>query len=437
MLLSLLREVPPSGGKTAAGAGSPSEPVKTLPAGEVPVPAGPAKAQTIKNSVPDIAQAIKNSVPEIAQAIKNSVPDVGQPITQDVKTGALDLAAFSDAPGNTMPSPAPSHILPVAPDTGVAPAVAALLTPEIAPAVLPRVSIPRVGVEGVSPRSASKEPRLLETVSPVEESPAPGILTGTVRNVIGIVPRTGDKQNSQDTADDGTLPAPALGETASPGSPAPALADVQAQPSRKPSAETPGESPSTAPVDAAGTVRAPSDLSAFRTSQAALGSQMTPGKQDPVTSAAPLREIPSPYAPLPAEVSHRIADQVVQNLKLQVDGSTSEIKMTLKPPSLGEVQLSIHVEDSKMAAQIDVSQAVVKAALEAHMPQLRLALQEHGIEVQRIDVMLPEQSLQREGSGTGGERTGRRGTRRSLSGDDPESLQGAKDMGYNTIELIM
>jgi len=90
-----------------------------------------------------------------------------------------------------------------------------------------------------------------------------------------------------------------------------------------------------------------------------------------------------------------------------------------------------------VAAQIDVSQQLVKSALEAHMPQLRQALQEHGIEVQRIDVMVPEQSMQQGGAGSGGERTGRRGGRRVASGLDDEPVQAVKDMGYNTIELIM
>ena len=90
-----------------------------------------------------------------------------------------------------------------------------------------------------------------------------------------------------------------------------------------------------------------------------------------------------------------------------------------------------------MQAQISVSQQVVKTALEAHMPQLRLALQEHGIDIQRIDVVVPEQSLHRDGTGPGGDQSGRKGGRRSFSGDDPESYQGVKDMGYNTIELIM
>ena len=161
------------------------------------------------------------------------------------------------------------------------------------------------------------------------------------------------------------------------------------------------------------------------------------GRPEPIAQAPPRQEIPAAYAPLPQEVSRRIADQVVRNLSFQVDGTASDMRMTLKPPSLGEVQLHVHVEDSKMVAQIDVSQQLVKSALEAHMPQLRQALQEHGIEVQRIDVMVPEQSMQQGGTGSGGERTGRRGGRRGATSIDDEPVQAAKDMGYNTIELIM
>ncbi|HTO93213.1 MAG TPA: flagellar hook-length control protein FliK [Bacteroidota bacterium] len=189
-----------------------------------------------------------------------------------------------------------------------------------------------------------------------------------------------------------------------------------------------------APGNAQVTPQAPADRSATQT---VVPPADVIGRPSTVSPAAPRQEIPAPYATLPPELSRHIADQVVRNLAFQVDGTTSEMHMTLKPPSLGQVDLHVHVEDSKVAAQIDVSQQLVKSALEAHMPQLRQALQEHGIEVQRIDVMIPGQSMQQGGAGSGGERTGRRGGRRAAAGLDDEPVQAVKDMGYNTIELIM
>ena len=220
----------------------------------------------------------------------------------------------------------------------------------------------------------------------------------------------------------------------------------QPVPAKSEEGDTPAPAPAKQAVDGTPRVQQPAPDNAPAGSQSSAsrsaGQTIVPpvdvtGRTDPAQPAAPKQEIPTAYAPLPQEVSRHIADQVVRNLSLQVDGNASEMRMTLKPPSLGEVQLHVHVEDSKMAAQIDVSQQLVKSALEAHMPQLRQALQEHGIEVQRIDVMVPEQSAHQGGTGSGGERTGRRGGRRAAASGDDEPLQAVKDMGYNTIELIM
>jgi flagellar hook-length control protein FliK len=258
-----------------------------------------------------------------------------------------------------------------------------------------------------------------------------------VSDVLGIFSKNGAKSSSSDPQGNGPDSAPLVTNNVPSGSSAPSFVDIQAQPAKKSADGSGQDSAPVSAADAARPVRDQVDLSALRTAQVAQVSQAVSDKTDTVGTAAPLRDLPSPYAPLPAEVSRRIADQVVQNLKLQVDGTTSDIRMTLKPPSLGEVQLSVHVEDSRMQAQINVTQQVVKTALEAHMPQLRQALQDHGIEVQRIDVMLPEPSLQHDGTGANGERAGRREGRRLLAGDDTEAFREAKDMGYNTIELIM
>jgi len=253
-----------------------------------------------------------------------------------------------------------------------------------------------------------------------------------LRDVSALLdPSPGRKPASEDSAQGQTQAAPPVTEKAgdaSEGSPAAAPAAAKGTVDETPRASQ--SAPESAPV--------PPPASAARNAAQVVtpaGEVIT--RQEPSPVAAPRQEIPTAYAPLPQEVSRHIADQVVRNLSFQVDGTASDMRMTLRPPSLGEVQLHVHVEDSKMAAQIDVSQQLVKSALEAHMPQLRQALQEYGIEVQRIDVMVPEQSMQRDGAGSGGERTGRRTGRRAGSSGDDDAVQAVKDMGYNTIELIM
>jgi len=353
--------------------------------------------------------------------------------TEPANPSQVPGQAETQASSQPLQIPLPAQTVPVMPELQVvSPGV-------IDPTLLPRVASvqPRKSVDPVLPGSG--ETREAESVPPDEDAPAAraGFFTTVIGDVLGTISGRGGKPLSPDQQGSAPLPPPLAKSNVAPAESAPAFADVQAQPVKK-TADAPVQD--AGPVYAAEATRPvheQGDLTLLRSSQVAQVSQALPDKQDSAGAATPLRDVPSPYAPLPAEVSRRIADQVVQNLKLQVDGTTSDIRMTLKPPSLGDVQLSVHVEDSRMQAQINVTQQVVKTALEAHMPQLRQALQEHGIEVQRIDVMLPEQSLHHDGTGANGDRTGRRGGRRVLAGDDTEAYREAKDMGYNTIELIM
>ena len=312
--------------------------------------------------------------------------------------------------------------------------------------------VPLVAVQGDSPvQNAVPAPRAVRTQAPgngsrrdmksvdqPEAEPFAGDAVPGVRDIVKPVPVMADDASQvappSRSETDGPLRSPA--PAAAPGGSAEGSGDETspAPATVKQSAGDASRAQQPEPGNAQVTVQAPA---ARITAQPIVPPADVIGRPSPVSAAAPRQEIPAPYATLPPELSRHIADQVVRNLAFQVDGTTSEMHMTLKPPSLGQVDLHVHVEDSKVAAQIDVSQQLVKSALEAHMPQLRQALQEHGIEVQRIDVMVPEQSMQQGGAGSGGERTGRRGGRRVASGLDDEPVQAVKDMGYNTIELIM
>jgi len=359
-------------------------------------------------------------------------------IGSELKSGPADMAQDLGQ-GMSPAASQPPQVQSPAPTVPVTPALQVVSPEVIDPSVLPRVAVaqPRNAVDS-APR-ISVNTRDDESTSRGEDTlPArAGFFTSVVSDVLDMIAKGNAESLSSDTQEEAPASAP-LGKNGSPPvNSVPAFADGLTQPVKKAADIPVQESGTVSTEDVMRPAREQVDLTAMRSSQAAQATQALSDKPDSMATAAPLRDLPSPYAPLPAEVSRRIADQVVQNLKLQVDGTASDIRMTLKPPSLGEVQLSVHVEDSRMQAQINVTQQVVKTALEAHMPQLRQALQDHGIEVQRIDVMLPEQSLQHDGTGANGERTGRRGGRRLLPGDDTEAYREAKDMGYNTIELIM
>jgi flagellar hook-length control protein FliK len=141
---------------------------------------------------------------------------------------------------------------------------------------------------------------------------------------------------------------------------------------------------------------------------------------------------------LPPDLSRRVMDQVVRQLSLQVEGTSSEMRLRLDPPTLGEVTLTVRMEDGRMQAQIDVAHASVKTALEAQMPQLRQSLAGTGIEVQRIEVFTAGQAMSQEAGNGRGDRSHRREPgKHQATAEAVEQYQSARRMGYNTMEVVM
>ena len=211
-----------------------------------------------------------------------------------------------------------------------------------------------------------------------------------------------------------------------------------------------GESTSSAPLDAAGqTVQqvtggsSTSQENALNNSagdrnQFLFATQMAAtGTADSMRSTDPAGRATGMFAPLPAETAQSVANQVIRGFTLQMGGDRSELHVKLEPESLGEVVLHVRMEDGKMQAQIDVSQAGVKAALENALPQLRLSLNERGIDVQRLDVSFGGDRPPDASGGGRGEGYARHGFRQSAEVEALEQYATGRRLGYNTLELVM
>lgn len=139
---------------------------------------------------------------------------------------------------------------------------------------------------------------------------------------------------------------------------------------------------------------------------------------------------------LPEDFARNLAVKIADDLKLHIQGSSSEVRVRMKPESLGELSLRVVLQDGKLAAQLDVSQAAVKATLEAQLPQLREALSLQGIDLHRFDI------VNNPGMRFGNSREGNSEYQRSrakrhedveVSGEREEP----KYFGYNTVEYII
>jgi flagellar hook-length control protein FliK len=147
--------------------------------------------------------------------------------------------------------------------------------------------------------------------------------------------------------------------------------------------------------------------------------------------------MPEYFQTLPPDTARDVVDQVVKGLALKVQGGLSEVRIRLEPESLGEVVVSMRMENGKLQAQIDVSQAGLKGVLDGNLAQLRQSLSMRGIEVQRLDVVFSGGSGTRGSEGGQGERQRRYGGRQPLAAEAVEQYQTGRLLGYNTMEMVM
>jgi len=91
-------------------------------------------------------------------------------------------------------------------------------------------------------------------------------------------------------------------------------------------------------------------------------------------------------------------------------GNVAEMRMTLRPESLGDIVLRVMTQNGIVTAQFEAENQRVKEALEAHFSQLRNALEEQGLTFSELSVSV----RQEKGSASEFER-GRQSTRHRMN----------------------
>jgi hypothetical protein len=104
-------------------------------------------------------------------------------------------------------------------------------------------------------------------------------------------------------------------------------------------------------------------------------------RTDPAAVSAP------PAAPAPADPS-AIADQVLRGAFMQNVGTSSEIRLSLVPDSLGDVSVKLVVEAGNVTAHVVADTPEVRDALVAAQPQLAKSLADAGLKLSSFTVDL-------------------------------------------------
>ncbi len=81
-----------------------------------------------------------------------------------------------------------------------------------------------------------------------------------------------------------------------------------------------------------------------------------------------------------------VAGQIVDHARLITRADNSEMVIKLKPEHLGELTLKIAVENGAVSATFHTSNAEVRSAIEASLPQLRQDMANQGLKVDNVGV---------------------------------------------------
>ena len=121
-------------------------------------------------------------------------------------------------------------------------------------------------------------------------------------------------------------------------------------------------------------------------------------------------ELPSQSSPDSISVS--IGKQIQESVRssFSQEGQNQQITIQLNPPELGKVLIKFQEQDNQITGMLEVSKTQTRIEIEQAIPQIIRGLQDSGIQIKRLDVVLsqggqPEQGALRD-SASGGLQNG-------------------------------
>lgn len=147
-----------------------------------------------------------------------------------------------------------------------------------------------------------------------------------------------------------------------------------------------------------------SDASIRQTATTLIDETAQPVMISALQTAVPVKPVVPAAASQPAlpETIHarlfasEMTDWIVKQFSVFRSGSLSEAKISLVPEHLGQLDVKVSVQNGVVTAIFSAETASAREMLELQLPQLRLALQQQGLQVERLVV-----SQQTGGPGSG------------------------------------
>lgn len=166
-------------------------------------------------------------------------------------------------------------------------------------------------------------------------------------------------------------------------------------------------------ADRTGIVRTDADRSRAETVQRGAG-EILPRPSAVTAELTPVGaintgEVGQPEQPDPvsggpsflSEMRETIITQMVEHMHVQLDGQEKQVHIRLKPEYLGDVRITLTVRHGMVSAEITAQNQLTSEIIQSAIPELRLNLQQLGVDLGEVNVGCNSQEQQ---SGFTGER---------------------------------
>lgn len=90
--------------------------------------------------------------------------------------------------------------------------------------------------------------------------------------------------------------------------------------------------------------------------------------------------------------NQNVIDQILENLKVDVKGNESSIRMTLHPETLGDVTVKVATQNGIVTASFIAENEKVKEILKANFNELKNVLQEQGLNISSLSVSVGQEN---------------------------------------------
>jgi flagellar hook-length control protein FliK len=114
--------------------------------------------------------------------------------------------------------------------------------------------------------------------------------------------------------------------------------------------------------------------------------QMTISEQ----SSAAMRAATATNHSPPGDGTAGISQQIMESIQSSLGQADKHITISLYPPELGKVVISLKEQEDQLTGLLEVSKAETRYQIEQALPQIVRSLQDQGVQLRRLDVQLSE-----------------------------------------------